>query len=152
MTITFGQRGNSHDVESTDVFAPKFDATGLIPAIVQDATSDEVIMFAFMNTLALEKSISTGTAHYWSRSRNKLWLKGETSGETQTIVEMHTDCDQDVVLIKVNVQGRGATCHTGKRACFYRQIDTATQNDDNTVPLSDIGGTPLFDPTEVYKK
>lgn len=152
MNIKFGRRGNAHAVETTDAFTPKFDSDGLIPAIVQDATSDEVIMFAFMNTLALEKTISTGTAHFWSRSRQKLWLKGETSGETQQIVEMKTDCDQDVVLIRVNVQGRGATCHTGKRACFYRQVDIARQSDENTVSLTDIGGKPLFDPAEVYKK
>lgn len=152
MNITFGQRGNAHDVETTDIFAPKFDPAGLIPAIVQDATSGEVIMFAFMNSFALEQSISTGIAHYWSRSRQKLWLKGETSGETQKIIEMRTDCDQDVILIKVDVQGRGATCHTGKRACFYRQVNTENQNENGTVPLNDIGGDPLFDPAEVYKK
>jgi len=150
--MKFGQRGSAQAVETTDVFAPKFDAHGLVPAIVQDASSNEVIMFAFMNALALEKTITTGTAHYWSRSRQKLWLKGETSGETQQVVEMQTDCDQDVILLKVNVQGRGATCHTGKRACFYRQIDTSGSGADGTVGLNDIGGEPLFDPTEVYKK
>ncbi len=152
MSALFGKRGVSHDVETSEVFTPKFDDSGLIPAIVQDATSGEVIMFAFMNIQALEKTITTGTAHYWSRSRNKLWLKGETSGETQEIVEIRTDCDQDVILIRVNVQGRGATCHTGKRACFYRQVETASLNNAAPVPLKDIGGARLFDPKEVYKK
>jgi len=150
--MKFGQRGDAQSVETTDEFAPKFDAHGLIPAIAQDASTGEVIMFAFMNALALEKTITTGTAHYWSRSRQKLWLKGETSGETQKIVEIRTDCDQDVVLLKVAVQGRGATCHTGKRACFYRQIDTSNPTKSDTVHLNDIGGDPLFDPAEVYKK
>ncbi|HFC05570.1 MAG TPA: phosphoribosyl-AMP cyclohydrolase [Rhizobiales bacterium] len=143
-------RGDSHQVETTTTFSPKFDDNGLIPAIVQDAGSDEVIMFAFMNQLALEKTITTGTAHYWSRSRNKLWLKGETSGETQQIVEIRTDCDQDVILIRVNVQGRGASCHTGKRACFYRQVET-TPAKDGKVKLVDTGGERLFDPAKVYK-
>jgi len=150
VSIKFGLRSDSHQVETTTTFAPKFDDNGLIPAIVQDASSGEVIMFAFMNRLALEKTITTGTAHYWSRSRDKLWLKGETSGETQQIVEIRTDCDQDVILIKVNVQGRGATCHTGKRACFYRQLET-TLDKDGQVRLSDTGGERLFDPAKVYK-
>lgn len=152
MSITFGNRGTAREVETTTVFAPKFDENGLIPAIAQDANSGEVVMFAFMNAMALEKTISTGVVHYWSRSRGKLWLKGETSGETQKVMEIRTDCDQDVVLIKVEVQGRGATCHTGKRACFYRKIDTSTKQEDKTVGLIDIGGDALFDPTEVYKK
>jgi len=152
VSLKFGQRNSAQAVETTDVFSPKFDAHGLIPAIVQDASSNEIIMLAFMNAQALEKTIITGTAHYWSRSRQQLWLKGETSGQTQQIVEMKTDCDQDVILLKVKVQGLGATCHTGKRACFYRQIDTSGLNADNTVGLKDIGGKPLFDPAEVYKK
>ena len=152
MSLIFSTRGNVSDVETTDSFTPKFDQDGLIPTIVQDATSGEVVMFAFMNKEALEKSITTGTAHYWSRSRGKLWLKGETSGETQEIVEIRTDCDQDVILIRVNVQGRGATCHTGKRACFYRKINTAQISDNAPVPLTDIGGYQLFDPKKIYKQ
>lgn len=152
MTVKFEDRGSSHDIETSAFFAPKFDNDGLIPAIVQDANSGEVVMFAFMNHQALEKTITTGIAHFWSRSRAKLWLKGETSGETQKVIEIRTDCDQDVVLIKVEVQGRGATCHTGKRACFYRKIDTTNLLAGTTVSLKDIGGEPLFDPQKVYKK
>lgn len=151
MTVTFAERGDNKTVETTDQFTPKFDADGLIPAIAQDATSGEVLMFAFMNRQALEKTISTGTVHYWSRSRNKLWKKGETSGESQQVVEIRTDCDQDVILVKVNVQGRGATCHTGKRACFFRKIDLSGAIGETPVKLQDIGGTPLFDPQKVYK-
>ncbi len=152
MSIGFGQRGDARTVETSASFTPKFDAHGLIPAITQDAASGEVIMFAFMNAQALEKTITTGTAHYWSRSRKKLWLKGETSGETQKVIEMRTDCDQDVVLLKVAVQGRGATCHTGKRACFYRQITPSEHSGVDALELKDIGGKALFDPAEVYKK
>lgn len=152
MSIKFAKRGTAREVETSEIFAPKFDDNGFIPAIAQDATSGEVIMFAFMNATALEKTISTGIAHYWSRSRSKLWLKGETSGEMQKVVEIRTDCDQDVVLIKVEVQGRGATCHTGKRACFYRKIDTKSEQSEATPALIDIGGKALFDPKEVYKK
>ena len=152
MSIIFGKRGDAKNVETSAIFAPKFDENGLIPVIAQDATSNEVVMFAFMNAQALEKTITSGMAHYWSRSRAKLWLKGETSGETQKVVEITTDCDQDVVLLKIAVQGRGATCHTGKRACFYRQIDTSSQQHGTTLSLIDIGGEPLFDPAEVYKK
>ena len=152
MSIKFASRGNAHEVETSKVFAPKFDDNGLIPAITQDATSGEVVMFAFMNATALEKTITSGFVHYWSRSRQKLWLKGETSGETQKVVEIRTDCDQDVVLVKVEVQGTGASCHTGKRACFYRKIDTNSQQNNTSPALIDIGGEALFDPKEVYKK
>jgi phosphoribosyl-AMP cyclohydrolase len=141
-------------VETTDLFSPGFDDNGLIPAITQDAQSGEVVMFAFMNALALEKTITTGLVHYWSRSRNKLWLKGETSGETQKVVEIKTDCDQDVVLVRAQIQGRGATCHTGKRACFYRSLDLpgTDKTTRDTITLSDTGGAPLFDPAKVYSK
>lgn len=152
MRIKFANRGDSDDVETTDKFAPKFGRDGLIPAIAQDASSSEVIMFAFMNKEALEKTITTGIAHYWSRSRAKLWRKGETSGETQKIVEIRTDCDQDVVLIKVKVLGRGATCHTGKRACFYRKVKTGDLAEGMPVTLDDIGGEALFDPKKVYEE
>jgi len=149
--IKFDDRGDPYDIETTASFTPKFDQDGLIPAIAQDASSSEVVMFAFMNKEALEKTITTGIAHYWSRSRAKLWRKGEISGETQKVIEIRTDCDQDVVLIKVEVQGRGATCHTGKRACFYRKIKTGDLTERMSVTLEDIGGKALFDPQKVYK-
>ena len=151
MTEMFARRGSHKDVESALVFTPKFDENGLIPAITQDAKSGEVVMFAFMNALALEKTILTGQVHYWSRSRNKLWLKGETSGEIQNVVEIKTDCDQDVILIRAELTGRGATCHTGKRACFYRSIDTQSAGSDQPVSLIDTGGERLFNHDDVYK-
>ena len=101
-------------------FTPKFDANGLVTAVVTDARDGELLMVAHMNAEALGLSLSTGIAHYWSRSRNELWKKGETSGNLQTIVEMRTDCDQDALWLKVNVAGDNVTCHTGRRSCFYR--------------------------------
>jgi phosphoribosyl-AMP cyclohydrolase len=110
-------------LEETLVFAPRFDANGLIPAIVTDAADGTVLMFAFMNAEALRLSQDTGLAHFWSRSRQSLWKKGETSGETLRIVELLTDCDQDVLQVKVTPEGQGLACHTGRRSCFYRRVD-----------------------------
>jgi phosphoribosyl-AMP cyclohydrolase len=101
----------------------KFDAAGLIPAIVCDNASNEVLMFAWMNAEALEKTQSSGLAHFYSRSRGKLWLKGETSGETFAVNEIRVDCDQDVLQLRVTAQGKGNACHTGRRSCFYRKLE-----------------------------
>jgi phosphoribosyl-AMP cyclohydrolase len=102
----------------------KFDERGLIPAIVQDAENNEVLMLAYMNRESLEKTISSGKNHFWSRSRKCLWLKGETSGHYQLVKEIYYDCDGDTLLIKV--QQSGAACHTGNRTCFYRQLENET--------------------------
>jgi phosphoribosyl-AMP cyclohydrolase len=120
----------------------KFDANGLIPAIIQDDATGEVLMFAFMNRVSLEKTLETGKTHFFSRSRNKLWLKGESSGHTQAVKSIRTDCDQDVVLIKV--EQKGAACHDGYYSCFYRQ-----KAEDNEWK---IVGKKVFEPDEVYKK
>lgn len=103
-------------------FTPRFDANGLVPAIVTDAKSGEVLMFAWMNATALAATLKTGTAHFWSRSRKRIWKKGEESGNVLEIVEMATDCDQDVLWLRVSVAGDGVACHTGARSCFYRSI------------------------------
>ncbi len=108
--------------EEGNVFAPAFDAHGLIPAIVTSAATGDILMFAYMNADALARSIETGDAYFWSRSRNALWRKGETSGNTLRIVEMQTDCDQDVVLLKVEMAGPGVCCHAGRVSCFYRRV------------------------------
>ncbi len=121
-TATFAPRGDTRAVEQGDEFQPKFDADGLIPAIVTDARSGEVLMFAWMNAEALALTISTRKAHFWTRSRKKLWLKGEESGNVLVVEEMRTDCDQDVVWLRVSVQGGGVACHTGARSCFYRSV------------------------------
>jgi len=115
---------------------------GLVPAIVQDYETGEVLMLAFMNQEAWEATLSTGRATYFSRSRQKLWVKGETSGNIQIVKEILVDCDEDTVLLKVEQRG-GAACHTGYRSCFYRKIENGT--------LSNIGKL-IFDPKEAYNK
>ena len=111
------------ELESGTNFTPRFDANGLIPAVVTEAGSGEVLMFAYMNAEALALTLETGEAHFWSRSRRALWLKGETSGNRLRVVEMRTDCDQDIVLVKVTIGGDAVACHTGRKSCFYRRIE-----------------------------
>ena len=99
---------------------PRFGPDGLLTCVAVDAGTGEVLMVAYMNREALRRTVETGRAWYWSRSRGELWLKGATSGQIQTVVEMRVDCDQDAILIKVRVGGDGGSCHTGRRSCFYR--------------------------------
>lgn len=103
-------------------FRPKFDADGLVTCVVTDADTGLPLMVAHMNAEALEKTIETGIAHYWSRSRASLWRKGDTSGSVQSVAEMRVDCDQDAVWIRVRVAGDGSSCHTGRTSCFYRRV------------------------------
>jgi phosphoribosyl-AMP cyclohydrolase len=110
-------------IEATRDFQPRFDGNGLIPVIVIDARDGAVLMFAWMNAEALKLTQETGEAHFWSRSRQSLWRKGETSGQVLSVREMWTDCDQDVLLVKADVGGDGGVCHTGHRACFYRKVE-----------------------------
>ncbi len=137
----FLERGNSREAETADVFMPKFDANGLVPCITQDAGTGEVLMFAFMNAEALRLTIETGCAHYFSRSRNRLWKKGETSGHVQRIAEIRTDCDQDVVLLRV--EQTAAACHTGYRSCFFRRLISPPQ-------LERTETARVFDASKVY--
>jgi phosphoribosyl-AMP cyclohydrolase len=148
MSTTFADPTTlSHEaLEEGAVFAPRFDAHGLITAVAVDAASKEVLMLAHMNAEALALSLETGEAHYYSRSRGKIWRKGETSGEVQKIIEIRTDCDQDAIVLVVEQTGRGAACHTGRRSCFYRRVERA--GDDAT--LADAGVPRLFDPRDVY--
>lgn len=125
---------------------PRFDAHGLITAVVTDADDGMLLMVAHMNSEALALTLETGIAHYWSRSRNALWKKGETSGNLQHIVEARTDCDQDTIWLRVKVSGHDATCHTGRRSCFYRSVET--QN--GSASLRNAGDEPLFDPAAIY--
>ena len=118
----FAKRTSSAEIEGGLSFAPKFDADGLIPAIVTDAASGAVLMFAWMNVDALALTISTCEAHFWTRSRKRIWKKGEESGNVLKIIEMRTDCDQDALWLSVEVAGNGVACHTGERSCFYRVI------------------------------
>ena len=138
---------HNHDLEEGTSLTPRFDASGLVTAVVTDAASGEVLMLAHMNAEALTRTIETGEAWYFSRSRQKLWKKGEESGHVQRVIEMRVDCDQDAVWLKVEQGGAGA-CHTGRRSCFYR-----------TVPLKQAGAVKLefadektFDPGKVYGK
>ena len=140
---------NKRDLATQDILQPQFDQNGLIPCIVTDASSEEVIMLGYMNELSLAKTIETGVAYYWSRSRQKLWKKGETSGQIQKIVEIRTDCDQDAIWIKVEVAGNGATCHVGYRSCFFRKVDTDAGT-SNELPLIRTEKSKVFDPEQVY--
>ena len=110
-------------LERGEVLAPRFDAAGLIAAVATHADTGEVLMFAWMNAEALRLTVETRVAHYFSRSRNALWKKGETSGQLQLVEEIRVDCDQDAVWIKVRPQGDGGACHVGFRSCFYRIVD-----------------------------
>lgn len=110
-------------VEHGKTFAPLFDRDGLIPAIVTDRATREILMFAWMNADALERTLGTGYAHFWTRSRKRLWMKGEESGNRLVVKALHTDCDQDVLHVEVEIEGNGVACHTGARSCFYRQVD-----------------------------
>lgn len=133
----------SSDRDETTAFQPRFDSSGLITAIVTDAKDGAILMVAHMNAEALRLTQDTGTAHFWSRSRNALWKKGETSGETLKVTEILTDCDQDVLQVKAEPQGKGAACHTGRRSCFYRRVES-----DGA--LTFIDQQRLFDPEAVY--
>lgn len=122
----FAARGTDTEIEKGSAFMPKFDADGLIPAIVTDASTGAVLMFAWMNAEALQLTHATRIAHFWTRSRKRLWKKGEESGNLLDVEELRTDCDQDVVLVRVTVRGAGLACHTGAQSCFYRRVEAIT--------------------------
>lgn len=111
-------------LEEGTAFTPKFDANGLIVCVAIDARDGQVLMLAYMNAEALRLTLETGIAHYWSRSRQSLWRKGDTSGQVQRVKEIRIDCDQDALLIAVEPGGDGGACHTGRRSCFYRKVVT----------------------------
>ncbi len=136
---------HSNDTEEGLKFQPKFDASGLVTCVATDAGSGEVLMVAHMNDEALRKTIATGEAWYFSRSRQSLWRKGESSGHTQRVVEMRLDCDQDAIWIRV--EQTGAACHTGRRSCFYRAVTSG----DGGARLSFVDADRLFDPAKVYR-
>jgi len=135
-------------LEEGGEFAPHFDDNGLVTAVVVEAASGVVLMLAYMNAEALRLTLETGEVHYFSRSRNRLWKKGETSGEVQKLVELRADCDQDALLVLVEQTGRGAACHTGRQSCFYRRVVV----ENGAVRLVDTGEPRLFDPELVYNR
>lgn len=141
--------GSKEELEEGEVFTPRFDADGLLPAIVTNSGTGDVLMFAFMNAEALSATIETRQAHFYSRSRGKLWRKGEDSGNVLKVESLRTDCDQDVVWLKVGVGGHGAACHTGRKTCFYREV-RFDGPDGAGASLTEIVPDKAFSPAEVY--
>lgn len=149
MTLTFdAPSSNKAELENGPAFTPRFDEKGLITAVVTDVRDGELLMVAHMNAEALALTIETGVAHYYSRSRKSLWKKGESSGNLQTVKEIRTDCDQDAIWLKVSVAGHDATCHTGRRSCFYRKVGA----DEGKAVVTITDDHRHFDPSEVYDK
>jgi phosphoribosyl-AMP cyclohydrolase len=143
----FSPRGSAHEIEEGRAFAPKFDAAGLITCVVTDAQTAELLMVAHMNAPALARTVETGEAWFYSRSRDKLWRKGETSGHVLRVAEMRVDCDQDVLWLKVEQAAAGA-CHTGRRSCFYRVVRAAP---GAPLTLEFRDDERVFDPAKIYK-
>jgi phosphoribosyl-AMP cyclohydrolase len=131
-------------IEESTAFTPKFDSNGLIAAIAQDAATGQILMVAYMNKEALDLTIKTGNAVYYSRSREKLWKKGEESGHTQKVKQILTDCDQDCLILKVSVDA--GQCHTGYQSCFYRALKKNSENQMEFIAQK------IYDPKETYKK
>jgi phosphoribosyl-AMP cyclohydrolase len=143
----FLPRGSAQEIEEGQAFAPKFDSVGLIACVVTDRQTGALLMVAHMNAQALERTISTGEAWFYSRSREKLWKKGETSGHVMHVAEIRVDCDQDVLWLKVDEAGAGA-CHTGRRSCFYRAV--VRGGPDGRLTLAFRDDERVFDPGKVY--
>lgn len=141
-------RGTTADIEEGTAFLPKFDANGLITAVITDIASGDVLMVAHMNADALKRTIESGEAWFYSRSRKHLWKKGESSGHVQRVIELRVDCDQDALWLKVEQQGPGA-CHTGRHSCFYR---AAPLGQTGAVTLEFRDAEQTFDPKAVYEK
>ncbi len=137
---------DENDIEEGLTLQPKFDASGLVTCVATDAATGDVLMVAHMNEAALRETIESGEAWYFSRSRNALWRKGETSGHVQRVVEMRLDCDQDAIWIRV--EQTGAACHTGRRSCFYRRVTEG----EGGARLTFVDADKLFDPDKVYRK
>ncbi|WP_026791355.1 phosphoribosyl-AMP cyclohydrolase [Pleomorphomonas oryzae] len=149
-TKLFPPAGNKAALEAGDVLTPRFGADGTIACVTVDADNGQVLMVAYMNAESLALTIETGEGWYWSRSRGELWHKGATSGNVQKVVELLTDCDQDALVLRVRVEGAGATCHTGQISCFYRRVPLGQKAAKGAVQLEHVGGDRLFDPAEVY--
>jgi phosphoribosyl-AMP cyclohydrolase len=145
----FARRDDRLDIEEGLELAPRFDADGVLPAVATDAETGDVLMLAYMNADALKKTIESGEAHYWSRSRKEIWHKGATSGNVQKVVELRIDCDQDAVWMRVEVAGSGASCHVGYKSCFFRSIPVReVLVEGSKMRLAEEQKT--FDPDKVY--
>ena len=145
--INFAKRSSIEFVEEGNTLAPKFNSEGIIPVVVTESSSDLVLMLGYMNKDALEKTILTREAHYWSRSRELLWKKGESSGMTHKVDQILIDDDQDSVWLKVTIDGLGASCHVGYKSCFYRTVDSL---ESDQVNLLFTESEKVFDPEVVY--
>jgi phosphoribosyl-AMP cyclohydrolase len=148
---SFPPRTTTAEVELGTLLQPKFGPDGLIPCITVDLATNEVLMFAYMNAESLDYTIRNRRAAFWSRSRNRLWIKGEQSGHALNVVGLYVDCDQDVILLKVENLGPGA-CHNGYRSCFYRKLVAEADPEGPKALKLEFAATRAFDPATVYKK
>ena len=150
MQFMFKKRDNIKEVEEGKYLSPKFDENGLIPVIATDFQTGDILMHAYMNDEALKKTIETKEVHYWSRSRKKIWLKGQGSGFVQIVKEIRIDDDQDSVWLSVDI-GNGASCHVGYRSCFYRSIPLGKIKNEEELEMEFKEKKKIFDPKKVYK-
>jgi phosphoribosyl-AMP cyclohydrolase len=146
----FKKRDNIKEVEEGKYLSPKFDKNGLIPVITTDFYTGGVLMHAYMNKIALKKTIETKEAHYWSRSRKKIWHKGKVSGFVQKVKEIRIDDDQDSLWILVDI-GKGASCHVGYRSCYYRSVPLGKIKNNNKLKMKFKEKKKIFNPKEVYE-
>ena len=146
----FKKRENVTDVEEGKYLSPKFNEKGLIPVVTMDVKTKEILMHGYMNDEALKKTIETKEVHYWSRSKNKIWHKGEISGFRQKVIKMRIDDDQDAIWVTVDI-GDGSSCHVGYRSCFYRDIPLGKINDSQKIEMNFKEKKKIFDPKKIYK-
>ena len=149
-TALFPALGSKTELEGGSFLAPRFGRDGTVTCVTVDADTGEVLMVGHMNAESLALTVETGEGWYWSRSRGELWHKGATSGNVQKVVDLLVDCDQDALVMKVRVDGHGATCHTGRVSCFYRRVPLGQRAAAGPVLLEDVGGALRFDPDDVY--
>ena len=146
----FKKRDNIKEVEEGKYLSPKFDKNGLIPVVTTDSQTGDILMHGYMNDEALKKTIETKEAHYWSRSRKKIWHKGQISGFIQKVKEIRIDDDQDSIWISVDI-GSGASCHVGYKSCFYRSIPLGKIKDKEKLEMEFKEQEKVFDPKKIYK-
>ena len=149
MEIVFSKRTSVEEVEEGKILQPKFDKNGLIPVITIDDEDNQVLMHGYMNEEALKESIRTKMSHYWSRSRKKIWKKGEISGFSQNIVKIQIDDDQDCIILFVKLSGTKASCHVGYKSCFYRDLEKKGENFSTNLVFNEE--KKVFDPEKVYE-
>ena len=150
MQLMFKKRDNIKEVEEGKYLSPKFDENGLIPVVTTDSQTGDILMHGYMNDEALKKTIETKEAYYWSRSRKKIWHKGQVSGFVQKVKEIRIDDDQDSIWLSVDI-GNGASCHVGYRSCFYRSIPLGKVKNEKTIEMEFKEKEKIFDPKKIYK-